>query len=315
MRALSVGCLLAPVAASLIWPEGDVIPETVVYSVLAASLLLVMQPVADEGLAPWVVFSGVILMVELLFFVLGFNPSLYVASCLFVVLAYDLFCFMERCSVLRKLFEPRAVWHSLESHSRMLFSLCAGIGALLLWALEKVAWACVPIAVLATGFYIIMYYRSVSGHCLVMSFNMERVVKQMIRSASDISSEAARGEDSDEREKMQAIFGRILRIMEKDRPFLDSEYTLQDLASSAFTNKTYISKTINTITGKNFRQFVNGYRIHYAVELLDGNPRLTVGQLADRSGFNSSVTFSMAFKLNMGETPGEYSIRRRSGLV
>ena len=40
MRALSVGCLLVPVAASLIWPEGDVIPETVVYSVLAASLLL-----------------------------------------------------------------------------------------------------------------------------------------------------------------------------------------------------------------------------------------------------------------------------------
>lgn len=316
MRLISLVCLLLPIVLSAVTRQGwGAMVETSSYSLLASSVLLVLKPLTDEGRWPGLVFSGLVILLEILFFLTGFSPVLYVSGCLALMLAHHFLRVAERCSVLRTLFRPQAVWHSLESHSRIFLSYCTGALALTLAASPEDAWVRWPILVLASCLYVLLYYRSFSGRCIMLSRDRERIVKQMIRSASDISEQAVKGEDADDMEKMQDIYGRVLRIMEKNRPFLDADYSLQDMANAAFTNKTYISRTINTISGKNFRQFVNGYRIRYAIELLDGNPRLTVGQLADMSGFNSSVTFSMAFKLNMGETPGEYSIRHRSGLV
>lgn len=103
--------------------------------------------------------------------------------------------------------------------------------------------------------------------------------------------------------------------MESGRPFLDEDYSLQDLSASVYTNKTYLSKTINIMSGKNFRQFINGYRILYSVDLMKKNPRLRVDELAAMSGFHSTVTYTMAFKANMNETPGEFCQRLRSNLV
>ncbi len=315
MRALSVACLLVPVVASLLWPGEMPSADAAVYSGLAASLILIMQPVAGEGTGLWLISSGLLVSVEALFFVTLFRPALYLAVCMSLALTCDILRLLRRLSILRTLFVPQSVWHSLEAGSRSMFCSCACLMVLPAVAFKGIIWATAPLALMSVVFYVLMYYRSVTGRCLVISPDRERVLKQMIRCASDISSEAVKGEDQDEMEKMQDLFDRISRIMEKDRPFLNATYSLQDMANAAFTNKTYVSKTVNTVSGKNFRQFVNGYRVQYSVELLQQNPRLTVGQLADKSGFNSSVTFTMAFKLNMGETPGEYLIRHRSGLV
>ena len=315
MRALSVACLLVPVVASLLWPGEMPSTDAAVYSGLAASLILIMQPVAGEGAGLWLISSGLLASVEVLFFVTLFRPALYLAVCMSLALTCDFLRLLGRLSILRTLFVPQSVWHSLEAGSRSMFCSCACLMVLPAVAFKGIIWATAPLALMSVVFYVLMYYRSVTGRCLVISPDRERVLKQMIRCAPDISSEAVKGEDQDEMEKMQDLFDRISRIMEKDRPFLNATYSLQDMANAAFTNKTYVSKTVNTVSGKNFRQFVNGYRVQYSVELLQQNPRLTVGQLADRSGFNSSVTFTMAFKLNMGETPGEYLIRHRSGLV
>lgn len=315
VRVLSVACMIVPVAAVLVWPEEGLILDTAVYSILAASILLALQPLADEDSRTWLVFSVLILSVEAVFFILDFSPSFYVSVCLLLVLLYDFLRFLEHCSVLRSLFKPQAVWRSIESHSGLLLSFAVFMTVMPMKAVSGRPWAVLPIALLAAGLYSVLFYRSLSGRCLVMSADKERIVKQMIRNAADMSADAVKGEDQAELERMQTLYGRIMKILESGRPFLDPDYSLQDLANAAFTNKTYVSKTINTMSGKNFRQFVNAYRVQYAVELLRENPRLTVSQLAERSGFNSSVTFGMAFKLNMGETPGEYSIRHRSGLV
>lgn len=315
VRVLSVACMLVPVATVLVWPEEGVVLDTAVYSILAASILLALQPFAEEDSKTWVIFSVLILLVEAVFFIIDFPPSIYVSACLLLVLLYDLLRFLERCSVLRNLFKPQAVWLSIESHSRLLFSFAVFATVIPMKALSGRTWALLPVMLLSAGLYSVLFYRSLSGRCLVLSADKERIVKQMIRSAADMSAEAVKGEEPAELEKMQTLYGRIMKILESGRPFLDPDYSLGDLANAAFTNKTYVSKTINTMSGKNFRQFVNAYRVQYAVELLRSNPRLTVGQLAEKSGFNSSVTFGMAFKLNMGETPGEYLIRHRAGLV
>ena len=119
---------------------------------------------------------------------------------------------------------------------------------------------------------------------------------------------------SDGVEEMKKMMERVEELMRSQKPFLSETYCLMDMAASVYTNKTYLSRTINMLTGKNFRQYINSYRVEYALQLMKDDHKLRVSELAELAGFHSSVTFGMAFKLNMGETPGEYLQKLKAGL-
>lgn len=108
-------------------------------------------------------------------------------------------------------------------------------------------------------------------------------------------------------EKMKNLYERVCSYMEETKPFLREDFEITDLAASMYSNKTYLSKTINVLDGRNFRQFVNGYRIDFALNALKDDPGMRMSEVADFSGFHNVVTFNMAFKLVMGQTPGEWS--------
>ena len=110
---------------------------------------------------------------------------------------------------------------------------------------------------------------------------------------------------------MRQLYERIVAQMEEKRPFLDPEFSLSDLSGAVFSNRGYLSRTINILSGQNFRQFVHGYRIRYGVDLLRRDPSLRVSDVAMMSGFQTTVTFNMAFKINMGETPSQFQERLR----
>ena len=87
------------------------------------------------------------------------------------------------------------------------------------------------------------------------------------------------------------------------KPFLVESFSLGDLANVLFTNKVYLSKTINYYSGKNFRSYINYYRVMYAMELFRKNKSLTVSELGALAGFHSGTTFNQAFKAVMQESP------------
>lgn len=120
---------------------------------------------------------------------------------------------------------------------------------------------------------------------------------------------------SDKKDKATAadreLFVRCCRYMELRKPFLVESFSLEDLALALFTNKLYLSQTINACTGRNFRSFVNGYRVMYAMDLFRKNNRLRVSDLSNLSGFHTPVSFNMAFKLMMDEAPGAWCARER----
>lgn len=100
--------------------------------------------------------------------------------------------------------------------------------------------------------------------------------------------------------------------MTEHRPFLVSTFSLQDLANATYTNKAYLSKTINRYSGKNFRQYVNYYRVMYAMELYRSNMSLRVTDLGELCGFSSVSTFFQSFKKVMGEPPSLWCARVRT---
>lgn len=96
------------------------------------------------------------------------------------------------------------------------------------------------------------------------------------------------------------------------KPFLNPDLSLNDAARALGTNKTYLSRMLNNGMGMNFSQAVNKYRIAYCVELFVKNPNMKLADMADAGGFRSLSTFSLAFRLNMGEAPGDWCRKMRS---
>ena len=109
----------------------------------------------------------------------------------------------------------------------------------------------------------------------------------------------------------QFLYDRCCRYMADRKPYLVETFSLGDLASVLFTNKVYLSKTINYFSGKNFRSYINYYRVMYAMELFRKNKSLTVSELGSLSGFHSGTTFNQAFKGVMQESPSTWCARLR----
>ena len=107
------------------------------------------------------------------------------------------------------------------------------------------------------------------------------------------------------------IYDRVLDYFIECKPYLNPNLTINDVVEVVFSNKLYISKAISQCTGRNFCQFVNYYRIMYAVEMFRSDTNLKVLELATKSGFNSVVSFGMAFRLYMGEKPGDWCRREK----
>lgn len=99
---------------------------------------------------------------------------------------------------------------------------------------------------------------------------------------------------------------RLLGYFEYEKPYLSKNLTMEEVAMRLFTNKTYLSKTINVEMNKNFRELVNYFRVKEAIRIFHEDSSLSMSELRERCGFNNNASFTSAFKLNTGYTPGEW---------
>lgn len=111
------------------------------------------------------------------------------------------------------------------------------------------------------------------------------------------------------------LYERVVLHFEMDRPYLDGALTINDVVKVVYSNKVYISRAIGHYTGCNFCQFVNYYRVIYSMDLFREKPTLKVTELAEMSGFNSTVSYATAFRLFMNETPSEWCRKERTKLL
>lgn len=105
-----------------------------------------------------------------------------------------------------------------------------------------------------------------------------------------------------------AIDQRLMQHMEEAKPYLDAQLSLRQLANCLDVNTNYLSQVINEKHGKNFFEFVNGYRVDELKQMLKKpeNRQFTILSLAFECGFNSKTTFNTAFKRITGFTPSQY---------
>lgn len=91
--------------------------------------------------------------------------------------------------------------------------------------------------------------------------------------------------------------------MAKERPYLDSELTVQDVCEELHTNRTYISELMSENFKMSFRDYIGLLRISEAKRLLREGPSRTIEDIAADAGFSSSSQFVKKFKEITGTTP------------
>jgi YesN/AraC family two-component response regulator len=101
--------------------------------------------------------------------------------------------------------------------------------------------------------------------------------------------------------------------MVNDKLYLNPELSLVFLAEYLGSNRTYVSKAIKDAKGCNFSDYVNRYRLDYAIDLMTNAPKdaIVVQNIAAQCGCGSIQTFYRYFKLFYNETPTQWIERNK----
>ena len=71
-------------------------------------------------------------------------------------------------------------------------------------------------------------------------------------------------------------------------------------------NANYFSRYFKQLTGVTFTSYLSRVRIERACQLLNGDGRLSISEIAVQCGYNSAGQFISTFEKLMGLTPGAY---------
>ena len=105
---------------------------------------------------------------------------------------------------------------------------------------------------------------------------------------------------------LNEFYDHLTSFMRREKPYIDNELRLVNLADKVGFSTHLLSKIINEKSGKNFNSFINEYRLQEAEKLLISDEDFHIKSIYYDVGFNNKVTFYNAFKSKYHCTPSEF---------
>jgi AraC-like DNA-binding protein len=104
------------------------------------------------------------------------------------------------------------------------------------------------------------------------------------------------------------LVDKINAYLQKEEPYLNPEFTINELAASLRVPVHHVSYCLNTLMNVKFTSLRTQLRIQYAAKLLDSGQadELSMDGIGKKSGFSTRSNFYNAFKSETGMTPSEY---------
>lgn len=111
-----------------------------------------------------------------------------------------------------------------------------------------------------------------------------------------------------EKKEIESIKQAITNFMEKEKPYLNPNFKLEDISKGINYSKTKISQVLNVYLNINFSNFVSTYRIEaFKEKAKEGMlEQYTISALAKECGFSSRSSFFHTMKKITGKTPSEF---------
>ncbi|MDJ0645756.1 MAG: helix-turn-helix domain-containing protein [Flavobacteriaceae bacterium] len=109
-------------------------------------------------------------------------------------------------------------------------------------------------------------------------------------------------------ERLRSKKEELQEYFEREKPYLNPDLNLVELAKKLNMNRAELSEVINLGFGQNFNDFVNQYRVEAVKQMFSENKQkeLSLLGIAFDCGFNSKATFNRVFKKLTSSSPSEY---------
>jgi AraC-like DNA-binding protein len=112
-------------------------------------------------------------------------------------------------------------------------------------------------------------------------------------------------------DQQESLLGKLQALMRDQKPFMQSDFSLPDLAQQLGVSIHLLSQAINNGLGKTFFELVAEYRVAEAKRLLKDQPNIKIEEIAGQVGYNSKSSFNTAFRKITGMTPSEFREQKR----
>ncbi len=221
-----------------------------------------------------------------------------------------LYCIWYKVRDIHALMQSASVWSWLTFAVDVFYVLSVIIIIMFFHLLPPSLWLMALLSTLMTGLVLAYLYRINSDSSFALLYRHERAIVESMKISSIDAATAGSGEEYMYKE----IFERVQKYFEEEKPFLNGDLTINDVVAEVFSNKVYISRAISHFTGRNFCQYVNYHRVMYAIECYRNNTSLKVSELWPMCGFNTIVSFNMAFRLFMNENPSDWCRKEKMKL-
>lgn len=304
IRLGSLAFVSAGIVAELVLAGTSPSPLPIFDTIFSGTAALICCSLPHETGVNHLVCSGSILVISIILRLIHPASLLYVfivSGC--AIVSYLIFI-LEKYGQAGFFLSNIAVWHGIETSERSIMVIALLAEAILYFAIPSSTavsqWLVTALS--AAGFVLLYLYMYFEWYILVGS----SVRAEIRRNLRGRVQPVAPVHNDEEKKRMESLYRRITDLMEDKQPYLDPDLSEIKMASMVFSNQNYLSRTVNTMSNLNFKQFLNSYRVQYAVELMKKDPRMQVKEIASLSGFNSTPSFNMAFKLFKGMTPGKY---------
>lgn len=135
----------------------------------------------------------------------------------------------------------------------------------------------------------------------------ERKLREQFESDLTAQTERQQRASAMTDERQAELYGTLLRLMENEKLYRQTDLTLDKAAAMLQTNRTYLSKVVNDRSGMSFTTFVNSYRLKEAEELLsDPSNTDALKSISLSVGFSTPTNFYNLFRQRVGVSPSVF---------
>lgn len=108
-------------------------------------------------------------------------------------------------------------------------------------------------------------------------------------------------------EVIKQMFERLEALMKDERLYAVKNLTIEDVAGRLGTNRSYLSKAVNTYAGASFNSYLNSIRIKESIKMLsDPENDAPIKQIADEVGYSNITSFYNNFTKETGVPPSRF---------
>jgi AraC-like DNA-binding protein len=193
-----------------------------------------------------------------------------------------------------------------------LLYLLIGIGIIwiVVWFMseDRFIYAATSVFVILLGYFGIQQ-ADIFGHArLALQQAPEEPETTILPEEPNVESTAKYQRSSLSDEMVTSLYEQLVQLMQREKPYLEPELTLGELAKRMHIHPNHLSQVINARADKNFYDFVNAWRIEEFLRQADepANQQFTLLALAFDCGFNSKASFNRNFRNYTGHAPTTY---------